>query len=78
MYVTLRVWHQDAIKLGSHLPLVNSLQAQNCVLEMPQAEGLFGVDGESVRYRGGRITVECVPKAFRQFVPVGAKAAGSE
>ena len=54
------------------------LQAKHCVFEMPQAEGLFGVDGESVRYRGGRITVECVPKAFRQFVPVGAKAAGSE
>ena len=57
---------------------MNSLQAKNCVLEMPQAEGLFGVDGEPVRYRGGRITVECVPRAFRQFVPVAAPAVGSE
>ena len=57
---------------------MNSLQAKNCVLEMPQAEGLFGMDGEPVRYRGGRITVECVPRAFRQFVPVAAPAVGSE
>ncbi len=69
---------QEAIKLGSHLPLVESGQAKKCVLEMQDDEGLFNVDGEPVRYRGGRITVECVPKAFRQFVPVGAKAAGSE
>ena len=41
-------------------------------------EALGAQDGESVRYRGGRITVECVPRAFRQFVPVAAPAVGSE
>jgi diacylglycerol kinase family enzyme len=57
----------DLIKDGRHCSLVESRQAKNCVLHLEDDEGLFNVDGEVVRYRGGQITIECTPGVFRLF-----------
>jgi diacylglycerol kinase (ATP) len=57
----------DLIKDGRHGSLVESRQAKKCVLHMEDDEGLFNVDGEVVRYRGGQVHIECTPGAFRLF-----------
>ena len=49
--------------------MVETLQAKKCVLELPVHEGLFNLDGEVVRFEGGRITIDCVSRAFRLFSP---------
>ena len=57
----------DLIKDGRHDSLVESRQAKSCVLHMEEDEGLFNVDGEVVRFTGGRISIECTPGAFQLF-----------
>jgi hypothetical protein len=57
----------DLIKIGAHGSLVEARQAKSCVLELEEQEGLFNVDGEVVRFRGGRIAIDCVPGAFKLF-----------
>ena len=59
-----------AIQTGAHDSLVETRQAKQCVLELPCQEGLFNLDGEVVRYVGGKITIECVPRAYRLLAPV--------
>ena len=57
------------LQTGGHGSLVETLQAKKCVLELPVHEGLFNLDGEVVRFEGGRITIDCVSRAFRLFSP---------
>ena len=57
----------DLIKDGRHTSLVESCQAKSCVLHMEDDEGLFNLDGEVVRFKGGQIQIECVPASFRLF-----------
>lgn len=58
-----------AIQKGGHGPLVEERQGQQCILELPEDTGLFNVDGEVVRFQGGRIQIDCLPKSFRLFSP---------
>lgn len=57
----------DLIKDGRHDSLVESRQGKRCVLHMDEDEGLFNLDGEVVRFKGGKISIDCIPKAFRLF-----------
>ena len=54
--------------------LFQERQGTQCTLEFPDHEGLFNVDGEVIRYQGGRVTIDCLPKSFRIFAPTGLAA----
>ena len=61
-----------AIQKGAHGPLIEAAQARKCVLELPADEGLFNVDGEVVRFVGGKISIDCLPRSWRLFSPRAA------
>ena len=40
------------------------------LFEFPSNEGLVNIDGEVMRYQGGKVKVECIPKVVRFFAPL--------
>lgn len=44
-------------------------RGKEALFEFPTHEGLVNIDGEVMRYEGGKVKVECVPKVVRFFAP---------
>lgn len=44
-------------------------RGKEALFEFPTHEGLVNIDGETVRYEGGKVKVECIPKVVRIFAP---------
>jgi diacylglycerol kinase family enzyme len=44
-------------------------RGREAIFEFPTDEGLVNIDGETVRYEGGQVKVECVRNVVRFFAP---------